>query len=84
MELLLWSAMPVKEKKKSLPGKWSMIISVWSVIKLLLLHHQPTSASFPGSTLHPNVFPAPGTHEGTFRVVQFTHNASTGDYIKDI
>lgn len=84
MELLLWSTMLVKEKRKSLPRKWSRIISVWSVIPLLLLHHQPTSASFPGSTLHPEVFPAPGTHEGTFRVVQFTLNASKGDYIKNI
>lgn len=80
MELLLWSAMLAQVKRKSLPGKWSRIISVWSIILLLLLHHRPTSTSFPDSTLHPEVFPAPGTREGTFRVVQFTLNASTGDY----
>lgn len=45
-------------------------------ISQLLLHFQ--------SQLYPQVFLPLGTHEGTLRVVQFTLNASTGDYIENI
>lgn len=64
MGLFLWSVMLVQAKRESLPGNCWRIISAWSIMPLLLLHHQQISTSFPNSTLHREVFPAPGTREG--------------------